>query len=85
MDNLTEFNRKKYDDTFDLIYKTTMEQKENGSITIESLEALLRDQYIYSDLDWLGRGEIKDIVNKATIAALETILSKWKEELKNNS
>ncbi len=83
MDNLTEFNKKKYNNTFDLIYKTTMEQKENGSITIESLKALLRDQYVYSDLDWLGRGEIKDIINRATVAALESILYEWKEELKN--
>ena len=80
MDNLTEFNKKKYNDTYILIYKTTMEQKENGSITIESLEALLKDQYIYSELDWLGRGEIKDITNRATVAALESILYQWKEE-----
>ncbi len=82
MENLKKFNREKYDETFNLIYKTTMKQKEKGSITIESLENLLRDQYIYSDLDWLGRGEIKDITNRATIAALESILFEWKEELK---
>jgi len=83
MDNLTEFNKKKYNDTYNLIYETTIKQKENGSVTIESLEALLRDQYIYSDLDWLGRGEIKDIVNRATVAALESILFQWKEEAAN--
>ena len=83
MENLKKFNREKYDETFNLIYKTTMKQKENGSISIESLENLLRDQYIYSELDWLGRGEIKEITNRATVAALETILTKWKEELRN--
>jgi len=84
LDNLKEFSKEKYDETFDLIYKTTKKQKEDGKINIESLENLLRDQYIYSDLDWLGRGEIKDIKNKATVAALETILFEWKEELENN-
>lgn len=83
MDNLADINEKEYYDTFDVIYKTTLNQKENGFISIESLEALLQDQYIYSDLDWLGRGEIRDIINQATIAALETILFDWKEELKN--
>jgi flagellar motor component MotA len=83
MNNLKEFYRKKYNETFNLIYKTTMKQKEKSSINLESLENLLRDQYIYSDLDWLGRGEIKDITNRATVAALESILFEWKEELKN--
>ena len=80
MDVLDEYNKKKYDETFELTYKSFMEQKNNGTISIESLEALLNDQYIYNDQDWLGRGELKFIKNKATIAAIETILIDWKTE-----
>lgn len=75
-----DYNEKKYNETFDLIYNSIMRQKENGEISIESLEALLRDQYVHSDLDWIGRGEIKNTIIQATIAAIEAILFDWKAE-----
>lgn len=83
MDSIKEFNEKKYDEVFELVHNSLKEQKEKGTITIESLESLLHDQYIFSDLDWLGRGEIKHIKNKATIAAIEIVLVDWREEFKD--
>lgn len=79
MDEYNQYLEKKYKETYDVIYKTTMKQVKEGKATKESVEALLRDQYIFCDQDWLGRGEIKDTVNQATIAALETILVNWSE------
>lgn len=78
MDSTKDFLEKKYKDTFEVIYNSTMQQIKDGKQSIESVEALLRDQYIYSDQDWLGRGEIKDTIIQATIAALEVILLKLK-------
>jgi len=80
MDDLSDLLEIKYQETFKLIYNTNMNQLKEGKISIKDIKALLWDQYVYSDQDWLGRGEIKDTINHATIAALETIISNWQED-----
>ena len=77
MDYLDE----KYNETFDVMYDSLIEQKKKGLIDLEELRALLRDQYIFHDHDWLGRSEAKNVTNNATIAAIETVIYEWKEEL----
>lgn len=45
---------------------------------VEDIEGTLRHLYHTEGADWLGRGEVQDIILAATIAAYELFVSEWK-------
>ncbi|WZL73115.1 hypothetical protein QBE52_19055 [Clostridiaceae bacterium 35-E11] len=74
----------KYNETFRKVYNTLKYHKEKDEkYTIHQLEALLDSLYVNEGNDWIGRGEIKNAIQAATIAASETLLTEWKNELQN--
>lgn len=79
---ITDYQEKKYNDTFDKVYKSLKYQIENDeSFKVGDLELLLKDLYANQGNDWLGRGNIIDIVNSARAAACERLLTECKGSL----
>ena len=52
----------------------------DSGCTVNDLEKVLEHLYIMDGADWIGRGEVQDIVMSATIAAYELFIAKWKAE-----
>lgn len=75
----------RYDETFDLVYRQLKLSKETTDYTIRDLELFLDSQYVNEGNNWLGRSEVLDAIQGATIAAAETLLHEWKEELTNSN
>jgi hypothetical protein len=48
--------------------------------TAADIEGTLRSLYSMDGADWLGRGEVQDIVMAATIAAYEHTIARWRSE-----
>jgi hypothetical protein len=46
----------------------------------EDIEGILKSLYIMDGSDWIGRGELQDIIIAATIAAYEHFVKEWKME-----
>jgi hypothetical protein len=55
------------------------------SFTLEDAESALTHFYILDGNDWLGRGELGDIISQATIAAHEHFIAEWKKLLSDAS
>ena len=73
------WKEQKYESVFtDTCRNVQLQQLTDPDFTIEDLEAQLRDAYILQGNGWTGKGELKDIVESATIAAYEHILAEWK-------
>ncbi|PKL07249.1 MAG: hypothetical protein CVV53_00455 [Spirochaetae bacterium HGW-Spirochaetae-9] len=49
--------------------------------TLADARSALEHQYILDGNDWLGRGELGDIVTSATIAAYELFIAAWQAEI----
>jgi hypothetical protein len=71
------------------VFETTLRGLERRRVadldfTISDAESALEHLYILEGNDWLGRGELGDIVTSSTIAAYEHFIAQWKgEELRN--
>ena len=48
---------------------------------VAELRGTLETQYVASGNDWVGRGRLNDIVQQATIAAMESTLADWEKKL----
>lgn len=80
---IKDYEEQKYNQTFESVYKYLNEQKEHDkNYTVQQLEDFLDDLYFYEGDDWIGRGISKEIINSATIAACETLLTEWKSAIK---
>ncbi|GHT97431.1 hypothetical protein FACS1894142_1950 [Spirochaetia bacterium] len=73
----------------DIKYTETFEQEVRGlerrrasdaSCRVEDLEGTLLHLYHMDGADWVGRGEVQDIIMAATIAAYESFIAQWKAE-----
>lgn len=60
-------------------------RKSDASFSLADAESALSHLYILDGNDWLGRGELGDIVSQATIAAHEHFIAEWRKELPNAS
>jgi hypothetical protein len=68
----------KYQETFEAELRGLERRKAlDPSCTIEDLEGTLRHLYNLDGDDWLGRGEVQDIIMAATIAAYEHFITEW--------
>jgi hypothetical protein len=71
----------------DIKYKEVFEQEIRGlerrkasdiNCTAADLEGVLQHLYYMDGADWVGRGEVQDIIMAATIAAYEQFIAEWK-------
>lgn len=76
MFDFDEFEKQKYNDVFNKVYKSMKESVEKDrEYGINEVKSLLESLYKCGGHDWLGRGKVYEITNSATIAACEAILS----------
>jgi hypothetical protein len=75
-----------YNDQFDKTYRFTMAGL-TGDIEedIHILETTIHTLFEYQGQDWVGRGDVFLARNNATIAATEMVLTKLKDQLKENA
>ncbi|HWR11473.1 MAG TPA: hypothetical protein VN445_06605 [Rectinemataceae bacterium] len=72
------------------IFESTLKGLENRrrvdpEFTLADARSALEHQYILEGNDWLGRGELGDLVSSATIAAYEHFIFEWSAESKSAS
>ena len=79
---INEHEELKFNRVFDIVYQSLDSmRKTNPAYKIEDLEKFVQSLYVNDGNNWLGRGEIKNTVNNATIVAAETVLSEWKNSM----
>ncbi|MDR0644435.1 MAG: hypothetical protein LBG05_05925 [Treponema sp.] len=77
----TAFHRwrdEKYEEVFEQELRGLERRRTNTGCTVEDIEGLLESLYRLDGDNWLGRGEVQDIVTSATIAAHERFIAEWK-------
>jgi len=73
-----DYREKLYEDTFNNVCKEMRHRRQNDpQFSKEELEGVLRSLYVDQGNDWVGRGEVRDLINEATISACELVLSEW--------
>jgi hypothetical protein len=70
----------KYNETFEQEVLGLERRRASTSCAIEDIEGLLNHLYKLDGDNWIGRGEVQDIVMSATIAAHEHFLAEWKKK-----
>jgi hypothetical protein len=75
---LQDWRDKKYKEVFEQELRGLERRRANTDCTIEDVEGLLESLYRLDGDDWLGRGEVQDLVVSATIAAHERFIAEWK-------
>lgn len=77
----TDWREVKHQEVFASILQSLEAQKlHDDSFTPADAEGILQHLYVLDGNDWLGRGEVGDIVSGATIAAYESFIASWKAE-----
>jgi hypothetical protein len=71
----------KYDETFEQEVRGLERRRANTLCTVADVEALLEHLYKLDGDNWVGRGEVQDIIMAATIAAYEHFIAEWKSAL----
>lgn len=75
---MSDYLDKTYDETFDSVFANMTYRKENDpDFTKQHLKDLLESLYVHQGNNWVGRSEIKELINTATIAACEAVLYDW--------
>ena len=80
----TAWREAKYDEVYEstlglLAYRKAREK----DFSLDDARRILDDQYVSEGNDWIGRGELGDIVMSATIAACEHCIAEWKNEIRS--
>lgn len=68
------------------VFESTLKGLENRrrvdpAFTLADARSALEHLYVLEGNDWLGRGELGDIVTSATISAYEDFIFEWKNRL----
>ncbi|MCE1158251.1 MAG: hypothetical protein LWX23_05760 [Spirochaetia bacterium] len=78
----TDWREKKREEVFESTLRGLQNRRRiDPSFTLEDLRSALNHLYILDGNDWLGRGELGDIVSAATIAAYEHFQNEWEKSL----
>jgi len=78
----TDWREHKREEVFESTLKGLQNRRRiDPSFSLEDLQSALNHLYILDGNDWLGRGELGDIISLATIAAYEHFQSEWKKSL----
>lgn len=76
MDTDSIIYEKSYNDTF----KNLDFRSSQKNFSIYDIQRELHSLYNYEDLDWTGRGEIKNQEIQGAIAAYQVFLNYWQKE-----
>jgi len=69
---------KKYEATFELVYQQLNHARQHDpKYNRSDLKHFLESLYDNHGNNWLGRSEVQEAVQSATIAAAELLLSQW--------
>lgn len=75
---MEEYREKIFEETFNSVCADMRRRRQcDPQFTKEYLEGVLKSLYVDQGNDWVGRGEVRDIINEATISACELILCEW--------
>ncbi len=71
----------KYDETYsEIIVSLQRHRTEDATFTLEDARGVLKHLYVNDGNNWVGRGELQDIVVRATIDAYEHFIGVWEAE-----
>ena len=77
----TDWRERKSEETFESSLKGLENRRKiDPGFSLEDARSALEHLYILEGNDWLGRGELGDIVTAATIAAYEHFIAEWQKE-----
>ncbi len=83
---MAEWHDEKYREIFEGTLNGLQRRRSvDPEFAILDAENQLAHLYVLDGNDWLGRGELGDIVSQATIAAYELFIHEWKSELGGNN
>ena len=79
--SIEDWREQKYDEVFRrTCLHLEARRRSDPAFTVEHVEGLLRTAYVDQGNDWVGRGALHEIVQSATIAAYEHLLTEWGKE-----
>lgn len=70
-----------YRRVYDQIHLFLAERRRCGE-SAQALRNQLEWEYVASGVNWVGKGEVWQVTQDATIAAYEAFLAAWEEEVK---
>jgi hypothetical protein len=73
------WQEEKYEETFEQELRGLERRRENTNCGIDEIEGQLAHLYKLDGDNWVGRGEVQDIVMAATIAAYEHFTAEWRK------
>jgi len=74
----TAWKEATYDEKFEVTLRSLQRRRaDDASFTVEDAKGVLKHLYIQDGNDWVGRGELQDIVMQATIEAYERFVAEW--------
>ena len=81
MSSSVDWRAVKYEEVFEQESRGLQRRRDaEPQCTPEDFDGVLQNLYIMDGADWIGRGEVQDIVMAATIAAHEHFIAQWKAE-----
>jgi hypothetical protein len=69
-----------YDNTFEKTLEILKLRSMNKEFSIDILERELNSLYVYEELDWTGRGEIKSSEISGAVLAYQVFINDWKNQ-----
>ena len=82
----TDWREKKREEVFESTVKGLENRRRvDSEFSLSDVKSALNHLYILEGNDWMGRGELGDIVSSATIAAYEHFQNEWERALANSS
>jgi hypothetical protein len=76
-----DWRENKYSEVFEGTLRVLAARRElEPGFGVGDAQGILDHLYISEGNDWIGRGELGDIVMSATVAAYECFISDWKRE-----
>ncbi|MCL4193738.1 MAG: hypothetical protein KJZ87_18515 [Thermoguttaceae bacterium] len=86
MDSSADWEQARFDDVFRQVRQhVRMRRLSDRKFTIEDLARLLDSEYVSQGTSCLEKSAVQHIAQAATIAAYESLLAEWQEELDRGS
>ena len=78
---LDDWQERKREDVYSSVLRGLERRRQaDPTFTIDDARSALEHLYVLDGNDWLGRGELGDIISAATLAAYEYFIHEWMKE-----